>query len=305
RLPAALSGPSDRVAMSFTSRIARALVAHGITTDPDSWLGEACRSVEAAVVEAGALSNVEIRERVPLVRGQVPVGSGTWSQDVHISPWVCTLLSVQGRLLRGEPTGRWTAPRPRWHPTEAWLGEPIRRSEPRSAFAELVRLWLERFGPGTADDIVWWLGATKGIVRTALADVSALEVGLDDGGTGYVLPDDADDEPEVEPWAALLPVLDATTMGWKGRGFYLDAADVPYLFDTNGNAGTTAWWDGRIVGCWVQDDAGRVRVLTRHALPKAAVRALRVEEERLTTWLGGTRVRTGFSSRQLEGDPLE
>ncbi|HSN11747.1 MAG TPA: crosslink repair DNA glycosylase YcaQ family protein, partial [Propionibacteriaceae bacterium] len=34
RLPAALSGASDRVASSFTSRIARALVAHGITTDP-------------------------------------------------------------------------------------------------------------------------------------------------------------------------------------------------------------------------------------------------------------------------------
>ena len=48
-------------------------------------------------------------------------------------------------------------------------------------------------------------------------------------------------------------------MGWKERGFYL-GPHGPMLFDTNGNAGTTAWWDGRIVGCWVQDPDGVVVV---------------------------------------------
>ena len=48
--------------------------------------------------------------------------------------------------------------------------------------------------------------------------------------------------------AALLPVLDATTMGWKHRDFYLDPEHTPYLFDTNGNAGPTVWCDGRIIG---------------------------------------------------------
>ena len=75
-----------------------------------------------------------------------------------------------------------------------------------------------------------------------------------------MLPDDPvlhEPEPEVEPWAALLPVLDPTVMGWKERDFYL-GPHGPQLFDTNGNAGTTAWWDGRIVGCWVQDPDGVV-----------------------------------------------
>ena len=70
-----------------------------------------------------------------------------------------------------------------------------------------------------------------------------MEVALADG-VGYLLPDDLDDVPEPEPWAALLPVLDPTTMGWKQRDFYLDPEDKPYLFDTNGNGGTTAWWAG-------------------------------------------------------------
>jgi hypothetical protein len=41
-------------------------------------------------------------------------------------------------------------------------------------------------------------------------------------------------------------------MGWKQREFHLDRADVPVLFDRNGNGGPTVWVDGRIVGGWAQ-----------------------------------------------------
>ena len=139
-----------------------------------------------------------------------------------------------------------------------------------------MRRWLATFGPGTEDDIVWWLGATKAAVRAALADLGAVEVALDGGATGWLLPDDvepADDA--VEPWAALLPVLDPTVMGWKERDFYL-GPHGPQLFDRNGNAGTTAWWDGRIVGCWVQDDDGVVvRPAARERRRRRARRARR------------------------------
>ena len=146
---------------------------------------------------------------------------------------------------------------------------------------------------------MWWLGATKGIVRAALAAVEAVEVSLDGGGTGWVLPDDVDPVEDVEPWAALLPVLDPTVMGWKERGFYL-GPHAPHLFDSNGNAGTTAWWDGRVVGCWVQDEAGVVEVRTLEKLPKAALEALKAEAERLTAWLGGTRVSTVYPSSAMK-----
>lgn len=69
--------------------------------------------------------------------------------------------------------------------------------------------------------------------------------------TGWVFPDDVEPVAEVRPWAALLPTLDPTTMGWKERDLYLDPAHRPMLFDT-GNGGATAWWDGRIVGALTQ-----------------------------------------------------
>ena len=94
-------------------------------------------------------------------------------------------------------------------------------------------------------------------------------------------------------------MLDPTVMGWKQRDFYL-GAHAPHLFDRNGNAGTTAWWDGRIVGCWVQDDAGVVEVRTLEKLPKAALDALEAEAARLTDWLDGVRVGTVYPSSAMK-----
>jgi hypothetical protein len=168
----------------------------------------------------------------------------------------------------------------------------------------LVGRWLRQFGPGTETDLVWWLGGTKGAVRRALGELDAVEVALDSGATGWVLSDDLADEAEPASGAALLPVLDPTLMGWKQRDFYLDPADVPYLFDTNGNGGTTAWWDGRVVGCWVQDDDARVRVVLRRDVGAQARDALDVEAARLTDWLDGDRVSSVYASPQMRGARL-
>src|SRR5689334_16304856 len=42
------------------------------------------------------------------------------------------------------------------------------------------------------------------------------------------------------PWAALLPVLDPTTMGWRGRGFYVDKPNATTVYDSAGNGRATA-----------------------------------------------------------------
>ena len=96
-------------------------------------------------------------------------------------------------------------------------------------------------------------------------------------------------------WVALLPVLDATVMGWKERDFYL-GPHAAALFDRNGNAGTTAWVDGRVVGCWVQDEVGTVRVRLQESVSTAATRALETEAARLTDWLDGLRIGTVYPS---------
>ena len=154
--------------------------------------------------------------------------------------------------------------------------------------------WLRAFGPGTAADIKWWLGSTVAAVRRALADLEAVEVELD-GQTGYLLPDDLEVVEPVAPWAALLPPLDPTTMGWFERDWYLG----PYkslIFDTNGNAGPTMWWDGRIVGGWRQGEDGEVILQPLEDVGTEALAALETEAARLTDWLAGTRFLPRFPS---------
>ena len=63
--------------------------------------------------------------------------------------------------------------------------------------------------------------------------------------------------PEVEPWAALLPGLDSTPMGWRRRDWFL-GEHAARLFDRTGNIGPSLWWNGRIVGGWAQDRDGQI-----------------------------------------------
>ena len=65
--------------------------------------------------------------------------------------------------------------------------------------------------------------------------------------------------------------------------------------------GTTAWWDGRIVGCWVQDPDGVVvRLRSLEDAGSDARAALDREAERLTTWLAGERVGTVYPSPAMK-----
>ena len=304
-LPAVWGSAAARVAVQQRTRMAKEAEAHGLARRGDAWLTRQFNAVRRSLAEDGPATSAELRERVPALAARVELSPGKkYGGSFPIGPRVLSALAAEGSIVRGTNSGDWRLARPQWTLTEDWLGAPASPLPEPDGYAELVRRWLHRFGPGTEDDIVWWLGATKGAVRRALGELDAVEVQLDHGDTGYLLADDVDDVPDPGPWSALLPVLDPTTMGWKHRDFYLHPEDRPYLFDTNGNAGTTAWWNGRIVGCWVQDEAGAVLVVPRGDLSAEARAALDAEAQRLTAWLDGTRVSTVYSSLQMKSARL-
>jgi hypothetical protein len=127
-----------------------------------------------------------------------------------------------------------------------------------AAASELVRRWLYAFGPATTGDVQWWFGWTVAKTNRALVAAGAVAVGLEGGSNGWLSSDDVEPVESVEPWVALLPGLDPTTMGWKQRDWYLDPTLVPAVFDRNGNGGPAIWIDGRIVGGWVQRKDGHI-----------------------------------------------
>ena len=112
---------------------------------------------------------------------------------------------------------------------------------------------------------------------------------------GFVLPGDVEPAPEPEPWAAFLPSLDPTVMGWKERDWYL-GEHAPVLFDRNGNAGPTVWWNGRVVGGWARRKDGEVAFRLLEDVGAEGVRAIEAEAELLQVWLGETRVTPRFAT---------
>lgn len=292
---AVVAGAGQRVAGQERRRLAKDVGAEGLAADGAAWVEQAEAEAVEVLGRLGAATSSELRGEAAILAATTTYAPDRpWGRELPVAPRVLTGLWAAGRIVRGANRAAWTVTRPEWTRTEDWLGGPVAEPPEDAARADLVRRWLRAFGPATLDDVMWWFGSTKTAIRASLATVGAVAVDLGDR-PGLALPDDLDDEPPLEPWAALLPSLDPTTMGWTHREWYL-GPHREHLFDSAGNAGTTAWWEGRIVGGWDQDDDGRVVVQLLEDVGSDGAAALDAEAARLTAWFDGTRVGTQLLS---------
>jgi hypothetical protein len=293
-VPMIHAAASRAVAATERKRTIAMLTNAGIGPDPAALLEELEAAGLAAVRERGEATTAELRALDPRLGQKLTLAPGTrWEATINVSQKVFFHLALDGKVGRGRPRGTWIGSQFRWSPIERWLPEGILALPVDDARAELVRRWLRVFGPGTRDDIKWWTGWTVAATRTALAAVDAVEVDLDGGAIGYLLPEDADASEPPDPWIALLPALDATTMGWKARDWYLGSYG-PALFDRNGNAGPTIWLDGRIVGGWAQRSSGEIALRLLEDVGVDTRQAIDREAARLAEWLGTANTRSSF-----------
>jgi len=261
--------------------------------DAATYLRDMEQATLTAIEERGEVTGAELSKIVPGLNRKLAVGEGKkWEGTIGVTTRVLFLLSTEQRIVRGRPRGGWTSSQYRWSPMSSWLPGDQARPGADEARVELTRRWLHAFGPATVTDLKWWSGLTLGQVRKALGALDIEEVDLD-GATGIALAHDIPPTSECEPWVALLPSLDPTTMGWKERGWYL-GGHGPLLFDTNGNAGPTVWYGGRIVGGWAQRRTGEVVFELLEDVGEAAVEAIASEAARLGEWLGEVRVAPRF-----------
>ncbi|MET7801019.1 winged helix DNA-binding domain-containing protein [Streptomyces decoyicus] len=291
----------------------RAGMVKWITEGAPGWDERRLADVETRTLAAlrahGEATAAQLAAEVPDLRDTIVVSPGKpYQATVAVSSRILRTLAAEGRIRRGRPRGGWTSSTFRWRPGTAFAELPAPPAP--EARADLARRWLASYGPATVEDLKWWTGWTLTATRQALAATGAVEVGLDDGTCGVALPDDLEPVAAPEPWAALLPALDPTAMGWKARDWYLDPDHVPQLFDRSGNIGPTVWWCGRIIGGWAQRADGEIvwRLLTDGggaSLPERsrelgggseAATAVAAEAARLAAWIGDVRVTPRFRS---------
>ncbi|WP_314614526.1 winged helix DNA-binding domain-containing protein [Streptomyces stackebrandtii] len=184
-----------------------------------------------------------------------------------------------------------------------WTGWKV--TDVRGALAAVEAVAVTLSGPGAGPGSRAGSGSRSGSgsgsrsgsesgSRSGSRSISSSGSGSGSGETGFVLPDDLDPVPAPEPWAALLPALDPTAMGWQARDWYQDPEHRPALYDRSGNIAPTVWWDGRIVGVWAQRPDGEIVHRLLADVGGDAVRAIGVEAARLAAWVGDVRVTPRF-----------
>lgn len=286
----------DRVAADERRRLAKDLEAAGVTDDGHTWIDAAGADLVAALRAHGPTAAADLPALVPALGTRLTIAPGKpYEATVSVASRLLTVLSAEGRVVRGRPRGAWTGTQHHWTTPERWLGDRAPAPmDPDAARTALAEAWLARFGPATVADLAWWAKWPLGITRATLAAVDTEEVDVD-GVPHLVLAGDTEPTPEPEPWVALLPSLDPTIMGWKERSWYLGDLG-PALFDTVGNAGPTIWVDGRAVGAWGQRKDGEIVVEVLEDVGRERRAAIDRAAEDLAGMLGDLRVSFRFTS---------
>jgi hypothetical protein len=292
--PVVQAACTDAIAVAQRRLLLQLLTRSGICADdPGRWLEEVEEATVKALAARGQALASELSEDDPRLREQIQLAEGKrYAARQSVVTRVLLVLAAEGRIARGRPRGSWISGQYRWSLIQSWLPAGMDEWSTGAAQAELVRRWLATFGPGTMTDLRWWTGLPAGQVKRALAAVGAVEVDLD-GVPGLALAGDLEPPVAAEPWVALLPALDPTVMGWSGRGWYL-GDHGPALFDRNGNAGPTVWWDGRVVGGWASRKDGEIAVRLLEDVGAEAAAAVEAAAGRLAEWLGPVRVTPRF-----------
>lgn len=292
-VPVVQAAVSTPLAATLHRRLISQLERNGseppIDGDVGQWLGDVGVRVEQALRERREATGAQLSSAVPALRTVIPVRAPS-DRRQNVTSALLTMMSAQGRIVRTTPTGVWTSRHHRWEPVEHWWPDGLPVLDAEDSQRDLARRWLARFGPATVEDLQWWTGWTKAVVRHALARLALEEVDLHgQPGIALTTPDDQDllDHPAAEPVAALLPALDPTPMGWKRRNWFL-GIEPHHVFDRAGNIGPTLWWDGEIIGSWAVTAGGDIRTIVVTDRGAAADAAVQDAAARLHKKLHGT-----------------
>lgn len=171
---------------------------------------------------------------------------------------VVAMLCDEGRIVRDRPVGGRTSTTFRYRRwVDAFPDVSLEEWDEAAATRDLVRLYIESFGPVSRSDVIWWTGLPVRRVDDALQNLQAelVAVSVTDLGDSLLLMTTAalKESASIEPGSVavnLVPMLDPYTMGYKDRTRLLDPAMNEMLIDRGGNVTSVVLIDGRVAGVW-------------------------------------------------------
>jgi hypothetical protein len=230
----------------------------------------AVRLIERAVAAEGPLTRAALTDRLR---------SAGIDAEGQVVPHLLATAAARGTIVLGPVEG----PAQAFALTRDWLGEPVPPPGRDAALAELARRYLRGHAPATAADLARWSGLG---LRDARAGLTAIGGELERDGEHVRLR--ARRTPARTAGPRLLPAFDPYVLGWKDRGFAVDAAHERRVFPGGGMLRPAAIADGRVVGTWSRrGDAVAIDPFGELEPPVEA--ALRREAEAVAAFVRATR----------------
>lgn len=183
---------------------------------------------------------------------------------------IVAMLCDEGRIVRDRPVGSRHSSTFRYRLwTDAFPGVRLDEWDEDTATQELVRLYLDSYGPASRADLIWWTGLPARRIDEAIDRLGAVLTTVSVTGLGNrllmtqtALHDTKTTDPTTSA-VQLLPKLDPYTMGYKDRSRMLDPRHNEMVIDRGGNVTSVVLAEGRVVGVWdlVEDPNAAIRVL--------------------------------------------
>jgi hypothetical protein len=212
-------------------------------------------------------------------------------REVLLSGWGSLLkpAAYHGYLCFGPSQGQAvTFVRP-----DQWLGHPWAEQDGATALREVIRRFLETYGPATRDDFALWWGVRSAECRATFESLTReLEPVEFDGTKAWALPGTAEQIAKLDPPSIvrLLPMFDPFVFAAQShRRLFFDAQHKERIYRTAGWISATVIVDGRIAGVWEykKGKEGLTVQATLFAPPTAAIRAgIEAEAKRIAAFLG-------------------
>jgi Winged helix DNA-binding domain len=249
--------------------------------------------LRAAISESNHADQWPSAKRVaPSIRALAEIGTVTTSDALALIEREHGLTGVDGR--RAWRDARMRAHVLQHHETALWHARPEGRyvaleepeaHDPLEARTEMLRRYLEAFGPASRSDVDAWSMMRMPQIVPALARLEPLRRFRDEQGRELLdVPRGPLPSPDTPAPVRFLPKWDNVLLAFKDRTRVLPEAYRKRVIRVNGDVAQTFLVDGLVAGTWRIED-GRVAIEPFGTLSSSERRELEDERGRLEAFL--------------------
>lgn len=139
-----------------------------------------------------------------------------------------------------------------WTSTGVWLGKAVNPPDPFECSVELIRKYIEGYGPVTPADIAYWSGHRKRDVSEIMKSLKSdlMEESFEGSKEKYYSLNGFGQESEDPPGVILLPRFDSLMMGHNDKSRVMRPELRNKVFSGAGIINPTVLLDGFVAGTW-------------------------------------------------------